>query len=110
MCLEHRKQRQAKEAMSAVSVLSLELWTLGEGLKQQRSQLGLHLSKITMVTQGNMKDDCSRKWLLEVPKRELMRVWIRWKWMETEKGMDSRGLWEAEFREIGIGLDEGVWW
>ena len=21
--------------------------------------------------------------------------------METEKGMDSRGLWEAEFREIG---------
>ena len=39
-----------------------------------------------------------------------MRVWIRWKRMETEKGMDSRGIWEAEFTEIGIGLDEGVWW
>ena len=39
-----------------------------------------------------------------------MRVWTRWKRIKIEKGMDSRGVWEAEFIGIGIRLDEGVRW
>lgn len=39
---------------------------------------------------------------------ELMRVWIRWKWMATEKGMDSRGL-GSRMQRNWDGLDDGVW-